>query len=134
MKGVTGTPTVGAVAKLLRDARKARKITLRQMEAILGVTYSHLCRIERGDRKLPVELIDPWCAALGINRLDVRVMLLGEDLSAADVRELALAMVRRLDEAAAQAGVAPLDARTDLLLDLIPPRDRKAIAKRLLAV
>jgi transcriptional regulator with XRE-family HTH domain len=134
MKGVTGTPTVGAVAKLLRDARKARGLTLRKLEAILGITYSHLCRIERGDRKLPLDMLDRWCAALGLNRLDVRVMLLGEDLDPSDMRELALALVRRLDEAAAQAGVAPLDARTDLLLDLIPPRDRTAIAKRLLAV
>lgn len=132
-KGSRTTRSV-AVPTLLREARKAKGLTLRDMAEVIGITYSHICRIENGARRVPLDYVDTWCAALGLDRLEIRVALLQEDLGVAEQRDLALAVLRRFSDVAAAEGIKPADARLDLLLDLLAPAERHQLAKRLMAV
>lgn len=128
------TTRSAAIPALLREARKAKGLTLRDLAGVLGITYSHICRIENGLRRLPLDYVDPWCAALDLDRLEIRAGLLQEDLGVAEQRDLALAVLRRFSDVAAAEGIEPADARLDILLDLLSAAERKQLAKRLMAV
>lgn len=88
--------TQKAVVRALRGSRVANNITLREAQEISGVNYSHLCRIERGGRNLPsLEALDSIAFAVKLDRLRVRAIIIGGDLS----REERLALAELLKEA-----------------------------------
>jgi transcriptional regulator with XRE-family HTH domain len=68
---------VSALGERLRAAREARRLTLDQLSASVGVSKAHLSRLESGDRQPSVGILVEVAAAL-----DTRVsVLLGEDVA-----------------------------------------------------
>lgn len=74
-------PQIDSIARLFREARKAKALQLREMASIVGISYSHISRLERGERQVQLEHLDPFCAALDIPRWLPRAMLLLDGLN-----------------------------------------------------
>jgi transcriptional regulator with XRE-family HTH domain len=66
-----------ALGDRLRAAREARRLTLDQLSAAVGVSKAHLSRLESGDRQPSVGILVEVAAALG-TRVSA---LLGEDVA-----------------------------------------------------
>jgi transcriptional regulator with XRE-family HTH domain len=52
------------VGEVLRDKRKSKGYSLRKLEELSGISYSHLSKIERGEIKPTKETINSICKAL----------------------------------------------------------------------
>ena len=68
---------VSALGDRLRAAREARRLTLDQLSAAVGVSKAHLSRLESGDRQPSVGILVEVAAALG----SPVSVLLGEDVA-----------------------------------------------------
>ncbi|MDO5356147.1 MAG: helix-turn-helix transcriptional regulator [Conchiformibius sp.] len=51
----------------VKQLRQAAGLTQKQMAQLLGVTQSHISKIENGDRYMDVLFYIDWCAACGQN-------------------------------------------------------------------
>lgn len=103
MKRTTNVPNSPKGAAWLREKRQAAGLTLRDAEEKLKqtdspLTYSHLCRIERGARRIPLDKIDALCQVLGADRLELLAIALTEDMPHPDQIRLAKLIL-------AQAGI-----------------------------
>lgn len=62
---------MGIHLEILRDARKRRGLTLKQLGDQLGVTAPQIQRIEQGKRRMSVEMLERYCDALEVDPVDV---------------------------------------------------------------
>lgn len=83
-------------ASFLRARREAKDLTLRDMESLVGLTYSHVCRIELGARRIPLDRLDAFAEALDIDKPELRAMAYTEDLVPMDQLKLAQAILKQL--------------------------------------
>ena len=74
-----------AMLLLLRDVRKAAKVTQIELAARLGTTQSFVTKCERGDRRLDLVQVRTICRALGMT-LPEFVEKLEQRLSVAKLR------------------------------------------------
>lgn len=82
------------IAHAIRSARIASGIRLRDLQTLTGITYSHLCRIERGDRSVPsVQKLDAIAKAIGLDPLRLRAIALADGLSQEDRQRLASLLI-----------------------------------------
>lgn len=59
------------LGKILRERRKARELTLRQVSDMSGVHTSHLGRIERGERFLSGRILVKLVKPLGFTEIEL---------------------------------------------------------------
>lgn len=76
------------VRMLLREQRQALGLSLRLVSEKVGINYSHMHRIEVGQRGLTTTLLDTWSDALGLPRWRMRAEMLLADLTATEVDEV----------------------------------------------
>lgn len=86
----------------LARRREAAGISQRSLARYLGVSQPFVCRVERGDRPVPVRIADRWAAAIGVDVAELTARVRA-DLGPDDVA--ALHRVRDPD--------APIDAYLD---------------------
>ena len=55
----------------LRDMRKAQGIALKELAARLGVSAAQVQRLERGQRRLTLDMFLNYCDALGVDAVDL---------------------------------------------------------------
>lgn len=55
----------------IRELRKARKLTQQQLAEKVGISYTHLGRIENGERGLDMEYIPAFAKALGVKPYEI---------------------------------------------------------------
>lgn len=57
--------------EMLRDARKRRGLTLKELGEKLGVTAPQIQRVEQGKRRISLEMLERYCDALELDPIDV---------------------------------------------------------------
>lgn len=78
------------VAQALRASRKASRVTLRKLSDDVGITYSHLSRIECGHRTIPaIPKMSALAEAVGLDPLMLRAIVIADDLTPAQRATLA---------------------------------------------
>lgn len=55
----------------IRELRKAQKLTQQQLAEKVGISYTHLGRIENGERGLDMEYIPAFAEALGVKPYEI---------------------------------------------------------------
>lgn len=55
----------------IRELRKSRKLTQQQLAEKVGISYTHLGRIENGERGLDMEYIPAFAEALGVKPYEI---------------------------------------------------------------
>lgn len=55
----------------IRELRKARKLTQQQLAEKVGISYTHLGRIENGERGLDMEYIPAFAKALDVKPYEI---------------------------------------------------------------
>lgn len=65
-------------ASVLREARKARGLSLRGLADRVGISHVYIGEVERGLKPMPESAIDTWSEAVGIDRAELwRLRALG---------------------------------------------------------
>ena len=59
------------IVEILREARRNRKYTLRDLSGKMGITYSFLSYAERGLSQPGLVVLMRWCRALDLDFIDV---------------------------------------------------------------
>lgn len=55
----------------IKELRKAQKLTQQQLAEKVGISYTHLGRIENGERGLDMEYIPAFAKALGVKPYEI---------------------------------------------------------------
>ena len=55
----------------LREARKLRGVALKQLAARLDISTAQVQRLERGERRLTLDMFMSYCEALGLDAVDL---------------------------------------------------------------
>lgn len=74
---VDHTPVQGSA--LLKQAREARRLTVRGAAALAGIDPAHLSRVERGERQLSVEALQRLAQVIGLHDLAASLRPFAED-------------------------------------------------------
>lgn len=78
------------VARAIRASRKAAGLTLRQVQESTGIGYSHLCRIERGERSIPsLAKLESIALAVNLDPVALFAIVISDGLTPDQRRALA---------------------------------------------
>ena len=53
------------IGTMLAQARRQRRITIRQLESYTGISNSNISKIERGDYNVSIDILAKLCSAVG---------------------------------------------------------------------
>ena len=62
----------------LRELRRSRNITLRELSEKIGISPISLCRIEKGERKMTTEFVSAVAEALDLNFSEIEELMTTE--------------------------------------------------------
>lgn len=67
------------IVSILREKRRERGLTLRDLNGKMGIAYSYLSRAERGLSQPGLVVLLRWCRALDLRLADVLIQASGDD-------------------------------------------------------
>lgn len=103
------------IGEKIREIRKSKNMTLRDLAEKLGVSFVYVGQIERGERTLTTPKLREWGEALGVDLL--------KEASAKDIEESTLELFKPYEEIkiTSQSVISNiltlLDKDTDILTD-----------------
>lgn len=81
----------------LKDLRTTRGLTQEKLAEEIGVSWDHLCRVERGNRSCSIDLIIEIAVYFGVS---IDYLLLGKRVNQVENRKRLLSVIGELTELA----------------------------------
>lgn len=81
----------------LKDLRTTRRLTQEKLAEELGISWDHLCRVERGNRSCSIDLIIEIAVYFGVS---TDYLLLGKRVNQVENRKRLLSVIGELTELA----------------------------------
>ena len=81
----------------LKDLRTTRGLTQEKLAEQLGISWDHLCRVERGNRSCSIDLIIEIAVYFGVS---IDYLLLGKRVNQVENRKRLLSVIGELTELA----------------------------------
>jgi bacteriophage CI repressor helix-turn-helix domain len=81
----------------LKDLRTTRGLTQEKLAEELGISWDHLCRVERGNRSCSIDLIIEIAVCFGVS---TDYLLLGKRVNQVENRKRLLSVIGELTELA----------------------------------
>ena len=81
----------------LKDLRTTRGLTQEKLAEELGISWDHLCRVERGNRSCSIDLIIEIAVYFGVS---TDYLLLGKRVNQVENRKRVLSVIGELTEIA----------------------------------
>lgn len=69
MRKTIHTPEARHIAAMLRDARIAKELTMRELAALLDCPHTLIAKIESGERRVDLVELETICDTLGVDLL-----------------------------------------------------------------